>query len=80
MIGMLKYRRRAMSSGRLAARPRRWRGERQHGPEHATEFPAPYQDAGGGCTENAEPPERRLQKMIVPPKGRNEVGENIATQ
>lgn len=41
---------RAMSSGRSAAGPRK-RGKRQHGPEHAAEFPAPYQDAGGGCAE-----------------------------
>jgi hypothetical protein len=54
-----------MSFGRLAAKPRRRRGKRHHGPEHATEFPAPYQDAGGGCAENAESFKKRLQKMMM---------------
>jgi len=53
MIGVSRHRRRAMSSGRLAARPRRWRGKRQHGPEHAAE---------------AQPIERRLQKTGLVPK------------
>lgn len=66
MIGMLTYRRRAKSSGRSAAGPRRWRGKRQHGPEHATEFPAPYQDAGGGCADAAEPLQGRLQESDLP--------------
>jgi len=48
MIEVSPHRRRAMSSDRLAARPRRWRGKRQHGPEHVTK---------------AQSIEERLQKM-----------------
>jgi hypothetical protein len=69
-----------MSSGRLAAGPRHWRGKRQHGPAHATEFPVPYQDAGGGCAENAEPSESVYRKAFGPSKRGDEIGENIAAK